>query len=157
MGSPQQTITYGGFTFRYNRMAVDQVPRYGDNGIDQTGIRYVFKFRGWLNGSDQTSFAALVAQTQCQLAKPRQNFSVQWQGDGPTVTLYSFTAATDLAWGPIPGAFNMTNIAGGRSAIFSWELTCESKQCFNDMCSANPNSTTNAILSISFKYDHNVG
>jgi len=157
MGVPGQTVTYGSFTFRYHEMAVDQTPRYGDNGIDQTGIRYTFKISGWLNGADQPSFAALVAQTQCQLAKPRLNFSVQWSGDSGQTTLYSFNAATDLAWGPIPGAFNITRIVAGRAAMFSWTLTCETKSCFDGSCSVNTTGPASAVLSISFKYDHQIG
>lgn len=159
---PFNTITYGQFSFGYKKMTVTHTPRYGDNGIDQTGIKYEFRVRGWLTAPDGATFAQLICQTKSLLAKPRQNFRVQWSDDGTNYnTLYDFEvgadgAGDDVAWGPLPGPLSITEFAGGRAALFEWSLSVESKRCFGD-CTGTAADPPTDILTWSVAYDHQIG
>lgn len=150
-------IVYGNFTFGYNNMTVVQTPRYGDSGIDQTGIKYDFRIRGWIQATTAEGFNAILSETKAWLAKPRQSFTVRWSDDNVIFTsYYSFDGTgDDIAWGPMPGPFSIMELAGGRAALFEWSLTVETKQCYDNSC--NLFNRGSDILTISRKFDHNVG
>lgn len=158
-------ITYGGYTFNYKRLSVTQTPRYGDNGIDQTGIKYEFKIRGWITSTSQADFAIQLCQTKSILALPRKSFKVRWSSDGGNTfnILYDFEVAAngsgdDIAWGPMPGPLSISEFIGGRAAVFDWSLSVENKNCF-PACAASPlgGAAPSNVLSISRKWDYQIG
>lgn len=154
MGAPKQQVTYGDFSFGYHNMSVTQRPRVSDNEIDQTGIIYEFKIRGWLTAKTTAAFADLVTQTQCQLAKFRQTMLVKWSDDGSNYnTLYSFAPTDDVHWGPIPGALNIQEIVAGRAAMFEWSVTVVSKQCFSGACGIITRPSEILTISRSYQFD----
>ncbi|MCU1656001.1 MAG: hypothetical protein JWO57_657 [Pseudonocardiales bacterium] len=153
---PVRTITYGGFTFDFNRMTVDQQPRYGDNGIDQTGIAYTFNVEGFLTAATTTAFLDILTKIQCYLNKPRLAFAVRWGETTAADTWFSVDpSGDDIAWGPLPGEFKMQEIFAGRAIRYSWSLKVELKRCWDNSCS--PFQRPSDVLSISRKYEHQVG
>lgn len=162
MAANTYLIQYGSLQLAYKRMTVTQTPRYGDNGIDQTGIKYDFRVRGWLTSPTQEGFATLICQTKSILAQPRQTFKVKWSEDGITYqTLYDFEetgngVGDDIAWGPMPGPLSITEFVNGKAAMYEWSLSVESKLCFGD-CSTGPDNAPTYVLTWSRSYDSQIG
>lgn len=149
------TITYGNFTFDYNRMKVGEKTLYGQNGIDQIGIEYTFHIEGIISATNVADFEAAMQAATCQLHTPRLRFTATWSDPAPTV-LFDIIPDADIGWGPKPQGLDINVIMAARSALFSWTLVARTKVCFDENCNEVQPANRSPVLSISRRYDHAV-
>jgi hypothetical protein len=153
MGSPQNTVTYNGFTFPFVRLNTSSGVLYAEDGFTKVGVRYLFEISGWIGGTTQGDLNATILAMQTALRQPRGDFRVTWSGDGGGDTFHYFyegggapTAGADLDWGPKPGELNFTRFTGGRAAMYRWT-------CSINVMDAN---LTTDVLAITWQFVHRV-
>jgi hypothetical protein len=158
---PQQTITYNGYEFTYNRLSLEEETVYADDDFTQVGTRYTFHVSGHVVAETVADMREKITCMRARLHVPRKNFKVQWtpEGGGGSETFWTFgddgARATDNDdWGPRPGTLNLEQFAGGRAAVYSWSVSVTAKECA-DSCLINT-TTPNSIRSISRTYEHSI-
>lgn len=129
MGSPQNTITYNGFSFPFCSLNTTSGVLYAEDGFTRIGVRYMFDISGWIGGTTQGDLNATIIQMQTALRIPRKDFAVAWSGDGGGDTFHYFNESnspsgpgSDLDWGPKPGDLDIWRFTGGRAAMYRWRL-----------------------------------
>lgn len=145
--------TYGSFSANFARLTTSEQNLYADDGISQVGVKYDFQIQGWITGSTPDLFAAALNDAHCQCQTPRLALTIQWSLDNATwTTLYAFTSANDLDFGPKPGLFAVQQFVGGRAATYSWSVSASAKVCWGLSCLAA--GLPSQVLSVVRKWDH---
>jgi hypothetical protein len=133
---PTQTITYNGYEFTYNRLALEEETVYADDDFTQVGTRYTFYVSGHVVADTVSDMREKITCMRARLHIPRKNFKVQWNpdGGGGSETFWTFgddgARATDNDdWGPRPGTLKIDQFAGGRAAVYSWSVEVMAKEC----------------------------
>ncbi len=151
----------GSFSFPYVILKTDQLPEYGENGIDFLGTRYTFSIAGTVTAQTHAEFQTLLFQMRCALPRPRGGLSIQWSPtglDGSWVDYYSFEVDDD--WGPKPGRLSIVDFHGGLAANYHTTFEVFRKECFASGCTVGPMGTIGSaypnVLSISRRWVHTV-
>jgi hypothetical protein len=164
---PQYIVNYNGYSLPYVRMTVEESPKYADDGFSLEGTQYNFIFTGFLLSNTTLGLATAINEARCALSQPRGfPFEIQWSDDGVTYnTFWNITPESqgdpqpgdfgDQAWGPLPGRFQITQMSGGRSCVYTWEVQCFRHNCFGEMCTLGT-SDNNEILSFTIRQEHSI-
>lgn len=148
------SYTYGTFSAKFARLNVAEDTLFDDAGVSQIGVKYTFNFSGWITGKTLADFQVALNGAQCQLHQPRLPLVISWSDGGPTTTLYTFTSATDINFGPLPGTLNIQKFDGGLAALYNWSVSATSKTCYGTLCS--PGGAPNQILSITRRWSYSI-
>jgi len=154
MAAPQNTLTYGTFTFPFAGLETDSQTLYAEDQMTKVGVGYTFRISGWIGGISQSDLQNKIQQMQDQLRIPRQTFKVNWAGDGGSVDLFKYfseagrqsDAAQDIDWGPKPGELRFTRFPGGRAAAYQWRVSV----------TAMDKNLATSVLAVTWQFGHHI-
>src|SRR6185437_9755517 len=153
MGAPQNTITYGSFSFPFARLSTNTGTIYAEDGFTKVGVRYLVTVSGWIGGVSQADLQSKISNMQANLRKPRGTFIVTWSDGGSTELFHFFNEAVsqdspgqDIDWGPKPGELVINRFTGGRIATYSWTLSVNVIEQL----------LTSDVLAVTWQFSHTV-
>lgn len=163
-------VTYGDVTFDYANIGCRASSVLGPDSRTIIELLFDFTITGTIAADTRAELENSIRKIENETAKPRKEFKVQFLAH-PTrtttkaaQTLYYFVPANSnkqaqsgmrkaTDWGPIPDTIDITRIAGGVSARYSWRVRVAAKPCDLDE-SGFPELLTGKVLGFSCGFHH---
>lgn len=147
-------VQYGGFTFERTRVSVQEDFLYDTDERTLLGTSYSISVSGIVSADSTDSFRTKLRDMRAALSKNGQRFLLHDSEQNVTILDLDPTSGQGDAavhdWGPHVHGFTFSELAGLRSAHYSWRATAFRKDC------SPIQQGVAGILSISRTYSYSI-